>query len=123
MNPDRPARYADSVLGYCVAPVGTTGSDRCIGTVVEWDAGLVTIAPLGPETQRKQRTFADHLSVRPVLAQNKDKTMILEGELAGQTGMVLGIDGNDAIVKMDENSDIKILKREWCALLPEALTA
>jgi hypothetical protein len=115
MNPDRPARYADTVMGYCVAPVGATGSDRCIGTVVEWDAGLVTIAPLGPETQR---TFADHLFVRPVLAQKKDKTMILEGELAGQTGMVIGIDGNDAIVKMHQNLDIRILKREWCSLLP-----
>ena len=115
MNPERPARYADNVMGYCVAPVGATGSDRCIGTVVEWDAGLVTIAPLGPETQR---TFADHLFVRPVLAQKKDKTMILEGELAGQTGMVLGIDGNDAIVKMDENLDIQILKHGGCARLP-----
>lgn len=29
--------------------------------------------------------------------------------------MVLGIDLGDAIVKMDENLDIRILKREWCA--------
>jgi hypothetical protein len=121
----RPASSASSdrpesiVLGYHVT-LGDIGADRCIGTVVGYHDGLVTIEPLVPGMPQ---TLADHLFVRPVLAQKKDKTVILEGDSAGQTGMVLGFDREEAIVKMDENLDIRILKREWCARLPEARTA
>ena len=88
--------------------------------MVGYHDGLVSIEPLVPGMPP---TLADQDTVRPVLAQKKDKTVIIEGDSAGQTGMVIGIDGNDAIVKMDENLGIMILKREWCARLPEARTA
>ena len=35
--------------------------------------------------------------------------IILQGELKGNTGKLIGIDGRDGIVKMDMNQDIKIV--------------
>ena len=44
-----------------------------------------------------------------VLAQKNSSVMILQGELKGNTGKLIGIDGRDGIVKMDMNQDIKIV--------------
>ena len=51
----------------------------------------------------------------------KDKLIILKGELAGQSGTLIGIDGTDGIVKLAGNSDIKILDLESCAKLADTL--
>jgi hypothetical protein len=110
-EPERPARYADFVLGYDVT-LGPIANGQCIGKAVSWADGLVTIAPLVPGLPQ---TIADQNLVQPVLAPRKGKTIIIEGDLAGQTGLVLGIDGDDSIVKMDDNLDIKIIKRSFCA--------
>jgi hypothetical protein len=88
--------------------------------VVSWADGLVTIHPLVPGLPQ---TIADQHLVQPVLAPKKGRTMIIEAPLAGQTGQVLGIDGDDAIVKMDDNLDIKIIKRSSCAQYTGPLTA
>ena len=108
-EPERLPRYA--VLGYDVT-LGPIANGQCIGKVVSWADGLVTIHPLVPGLPH---TIADQNLVQPVLAPRKGKTIILDGALAGQTGLVLGIDGDDAIVKMDDNLDIKIIKRSFCA--------
>ena len=42
----------------------------------------------------------------------KDLIKVVSGVLAGETGSLIGIDGDDGIVKMDTNSDIKILELE-----------
>ena len=52
--------------------------------------------------------------VRP---SKKDKLIIIKGELMGNTGTLIGIDGTDGIVKMAANADIKILDLEICAKL------
>ena len=44
-----------------------------------------------------------------VPAQKNSSVIILSGELNGSTGKLIGIDGRDGIVKMDLNSDIKIV--------------
>jgi transcription elongation factor SPT5 len=44
-----------------------------------------------------------------VPAQKNSSVIILSGELKGSTGKLIGIDGRDGIVKMDLNSDIKIV--------------
>ena len=41
--------------------------------------------------------------------QKNSSVIILQGDLAGSTGKLIGIDGRDGIVKMDLNSDIKIV--------------
>jgi hypothetical protein len=110
-EPARLARYADAVLGYDVT-LGPIANGQCIGKAVSWADGLVIIAPLVPGMPQ---TIADQHLVQPVLALKKGRTMIIEGHLAGQTGQVLGIYGDDAIVKMDDNLDIKIIKRSLCA--------
>ena len=108
---ERPVRYADAVLGYDVtlAPIA---NGKCIGKAVSWADGFVTIAPHVPGMPP---TIADQNLVQPVPAPKKGRTMIIEGDLAGQTGLVLGFDGHDALVKMDDNLDIKIIKRSFCA--------
>jgi len=48
----------------------------------------------------------------------KDQVKVVTGQLAGETGTLIGIDGEDGIVKMDANTDIKILDLEsLCKLL------
>ena len=56
--------------------------------------------------------------VRPA---KKDRLIILKGDLAGSTGILIGIDGADGIVKMFSNSDIKILDLDFCAKLADGL--
>ena len=56
--------------------------------------------------------------IRPA---KKDKLIIIKGELAGQVGTLIGIDGADGIVKMAANADIKILDLEICAKLDAGL--
>ena len=41
----------------------------------------------------------------------KDMVVVVSGQLAGENGILIGIDGEEGIVKMDINSDIKILDR------------
>jgi hypothetical protein len=110
-EPERLARYADAVLGYDVT-LGPIANGQCIGKAVSWAHGFITIDPHVPGMPQ---TIADQTLVQPVLALKKGRTMIIDGELAGQTGQVIGIDGDDAIVKMDHNLDIKIIKYSVCA--------
>ena len=47
--------------------------------------------------------------------EKKDLIKVVSGQQTaqlGETGMLIGIDGEDGIVKMDANSDIKILELE-----------
>jgi hypothetical protein len=110
-EPARLARYADFVLGYDVT-LGPIANGQCIGKAVSWADGLVTIDPLVPGMPQ---TIAAQNLAQPVLAPRKGRTIIIEGPLAGQTGQVIGIDGHDAIVKMDHNLDIKIIQYSLCA--------
>ena len=58
--------------------------------------------------------------VAPAKPAKKDKLIVFEGELAGQMGTLIGIDGEDGIVKMMETNDIKILHLKVCAKWAEA---
>jgi len=44
-----------------------------------------------------------------VLPKKTDKVKIVSGENRGMTGKLMGIDGADGIVKLDESLDIRIL--------------
>jgi len=50
--------------------------------------------------------------VQRVAPGKKDQIKVVKGQQAGETGVLIGIDGEDGIVKMDTNSDIKILDLE-----------
>jgi transcription elongation factor SPT5 len=54
-------------------------------------------------------TLVPSEDLEAVLAQKNSSVMILQGELKGNTGKLIGIDGRDGIVKMDMNQDIKIV--------------
>jgi transcription elongation factor SPT5 len=55
-----------------------------------------------------------------VVPSHKGNIKIIQGELRGQTGVLIGIDGADGIVKMSSNLDIKILDLHHLALYQPA---
>ena len=58
--------------------------------------------------------------IEPVRPSKKDKVKLIRGELAGSTGTLIGIDGTDGIVKLDQNNDFKILSMNSLAKLVAA---
>ncbi|RHN77569.1 hypothetical protein MtrunA17_Chr1g0156201 [Medicago truncatula] len=47
--------------------------------------------------------------VEAVVPRKSDKIKIIGGELRGSTGKLIGVDGTDGIVKVDDTLDVKIL--------------
>ena len=90
-------------------------TNQCVGTVIERTGSMLTIAPLVPG----MRTFfAPADTVLPAPAVNKDNVRIIGGNdphLVGSTGLLLGIDGTDGIVRVDNTIDIKIVAVRFCA--------
>jgi len=87
------------------------------GTLVEVD-GL----SYGVEIEQGEPLLKVHRDeVEVVRPAKKDRLVIVKGELQGQTGTLIGIDGTDGIVKMTTNSDIKILDLKSCAKLADVL--
>ena len=69
---------------------------------------------------RPTRVTVRAAEVAPAKPAKKDKLIVFEGELAGQMGTLIGIDGDDGIVKMSATNDIKILHLKVCAkMAPE----
>ena len=50
-----------------------------------------------------------HSELELVVPKKTDRIKIVSGELRRSTGKLIGIDGADGIVKMDDTLDIKIL--------------
>lgn len=61
-----------------------------------------------------------HSDIEVVRPAKKDRLLIIKGELKGHVGTLIGIDGYDGIVKLQANSDIKILDLECCAKMTDA---
>jgi len=57
----------------------------------------------------KDRVSVPKASLHLEPPKKKDRVKVLGGEHREEIGLLIGIDGLDGIVKMDENSDIKIL--------------
>lgn len=53
--------------------------------------------------------------ISPVRPEKKNKAKILSGEFKGKTGLVIGIDGQDGIIKFDGKSDFKIVPMAFLA--------
>ena len=50
----------------------------------------------------------------------KDRCLVVHGKCAGRTGILIGIDGGDGILKMDSSSDIEIIGLNFLARLHPA---
>ena len=75
----------------------------------------LTIEPLVPGMPT---FFAPAFTVLPAPAVKKDNVRIIGGNdplLVGSTCLLIGIDGADAIVKVDNTLDIKIIALRHCA--------
>jgi len=90
------------------------------GVIVEMRPGLnpMYVVQMADNGESLTLTRDELEVVRPA---KKDKLIILRGDLAGQTGTLIGIDSADGIVKMAANSDIKILDLDFCAKLGDGL--
>ena len=91
--------------------------DGAAGTIVEaFDGGAAyTIALDGGDMVK-----AEAAEVEVVRPAKRDEVHILSGEHRGLTGKLIGIDGTDGIVKLnDQAAEIKILDLESCAKLAE----
>jgi transcription elongation factor SPT5 len=87
------------------AEVSRGGSTEALGAIqsIEGDLAVVVVAETG-------ETMAVPLGeLGPVAPRKRDRVRIVDGEHAGQTGTLIGIDGTDGIVKLDVDLDIKIL--------------
>ena len=49
------------------------------------------------------------LEMEQVVPKKSDKIKVISGEFRNSTGKLIGIDGADGIVKMDDTLDVKIL--------------
>ena len=81
------------------------------GTIVEISPDDSYQVQLEGGAKRTRVTRAQLEVVRPA---KKDKVLIVRGEHKGTRGVLIGIDGQDGIVKM-QNSDIKILDLDLVA--------
>jgi hypothetical protein len=55
--------------------------------------------------------------LEPTTPGKKDAIVILHGDLVHSTGVLIGVDGTDGIIKMDTTNDIKIVELRSCAKL------
>jgi len=94
--------------------VTTEGHDNAKGRVVEaHNDGTYTVM-LHDSVERVTVAESELSLVRP---NKKDKIVIVRGENRGTLGTLIGIDGQDGIVKITSNSDIRILSlQDVCRL-------
>ena len=78
-----------------------------------------TVVPDGPEEETRLDIFANGEDLEVVRPLKRDRVYILNGEMRGCTGVLLGIDDNHGIVKMDANGDISIVPLYKCGKLAE----
>ena len=88
------------------------GLKGAIVAVVEAEAAYDVAMSDSAKTER-----VAHAEVEVVQPGKKEKLVIISGEHKGSTGVLIGIDGLDGIVKMQANGDIKILDLQSCAKL------
>nr|GFD32946.1 putative transcription elongation factor SPT5 homolog 1 [Tanacetum cinerariifolium] len=55
--------------------------------------------------------------IKAVAPNKSDKIKIMSGAQRGATGKLIGVDGSDGIVKLDETLDVKILDMHTLAKL------
>lgn len=82
------------------------GREGTVQSALQSGENTVTVNIDGEEVQIP---IAD---VQRMAPGKKDDIKVVSGQQAGETGVLIGIDGEDGIVKMDTNSDIKILDLE-----------
>ncbi|CAM6125018.1 unnamed protein product [Calypogeia fissa] len=84
------------------------GEDSQIGVIQEAMPDGTCRVALGPSGDGDVVTVA-HSEMELVVPKKTDRIKIVSGELRRSTGKLIGIDGADGIVKMDDTLDIKIL--------------
>jgi transcription elongation factor SPT5 len=87
------------------AEVARGGAELPLGVLlsIEGDRAVVRVGEAG------ETMTIPAAELTPVAPRKRDRVRIMDGDNAGQTGQLIGIDGNDAIVKLDKDLDIKIV--------------
>jgi len=74
------------------------------GTIKEVNGDVVRV-----ETEGKETINVPGDQIEPSAPNKKDTLKIIRGEFKGSTGSLIAVYGQDGIVKLDSNGDIKIL--------------
>lgn len=77
--------------------------------VPEGDSCRVSLESGQPCVVRKTRVLG------PVLPKRRDRAVALVGDDKGRTGVVLGVDGSELIVKMDSDQELRVWKTSQAA--------
>ncbi|GFZ09891.1 global transcription factor group A2 [Actinidia rufa] len=107
------------VLSDILVNVRRSGEGTAIGVVREVLPDGSCIINLG-SNGNGERVTALPGEVEIVAPRKSDKIKIMGGSQRGQTGRLIGIDGSDGIVKVDEYLDVKILDMNILAKLVQS---
>ncbi|XP_057469186.1 putative transcription elongation factor SPT5 homolog 1 isoform X1 [Actinidia eriantha] len=107
------------VLSDILVNVRRSGEGTAIGVVREVLPDGSCIINLG-SNGNGERVTALPSEVEIVAPRKLDKIKIMGGSQRGQTGRLIGIDGSDGIVKVDEYLDVKILDMNILAKLVQS---
>ncbi|BBN10641.1 transcription elongation factor SPT5 [Marchantia polymorpha subsp. ruderalis] len=95
-------------LPEIVVTVRKAGEESQIGVIHEAMPDGTCRVAMGPSGEG-EIIVATHSELELVVPKKTDRIKIVSGELRRSTGKLIGIDGADGIVKMDDTLDIKIL--------------
>jgi transcription elongation factor SPT5 len=89
--------YRGGQYSQATAVITSAGRDSCRVALRDRDGNDLDSLPI-PSSY-----------LEPVVPAKKDRVKVIRGELKGNVGLLVGIDGSDGIVKMEPNLDIKLL--------------
>ena len=84
------------------------GSERTLGVVQHVNMDGTYIIAMGEEGKSGDERTANLIDLEIVPPKQHDSVKILGGELRGSTGKLIGVDGQEGIVRVD-NNDVKLV--------------
>lgn len=106
-SPSKPQKLSNQIFVEDIFVIITSGQHSGnSGIIIQHTSTQCTLVLDGPERKRVTIEKVDLSVMKP---EKKSKVKVLEGEFAGMSGLVIGIDGLDGIVKLNGTSDFKII--------------
>lgn len=112
---ERPGLVSDILVN-----VRRSGEDSAVGVIKEVIPNGSCKVALGSSGEGETVNAVSGEMVEVVAPRKADKIKITGGVLRGSTGKLIGIDGTDGIVKVDETFEVRILDMAILAKLVQA---
>lgn len=110
IEPKPTSKFMPGILVKVIAGRGFEG-----GQYDAQIAKLVSIDPLNIELPNGELIEAEEEYLGPVSPQKRDQFMILSGEGRGKVGVLLSIDGQEGVVKVEGNDEILMMNLDTLA--------